>query len=242
MVAQAIPKPYTETATPRPQRRHYFDSFARNLETKIITSDVQAETSNSTYSEDFVPAEKQYITVGKEPRRTRRVYDPHAPPLNDLVLEQRAKQFNISITSPKIKNADELLYLSTYQVGYDKKCTKTVNSSKIHYFDELPAKQRQSASQSLYQSSFDKQPEVDKEKLNNPGKEHAMTKMLYQVVTPNLTARDLFHSGGPLRNATAYKFDFQNANRFTPSVPAERPKPVFIHTPRAIKYRKWAEQ
>ncbi|KAJ3318365.1 hypothetical protein HDV06_000545 [Boothiomyces sp. JEL0866] len=244
MVAQAIPKPYTETATPRPQRRHYFDNFARDLEMKIITPDLHAKTSNSTYGEDFVAADKQNITVSKVARRTRRLYDSHVSPLNDLeVLDQRVKKFNISVTPPKIKNADELLYLSTYQVGYDKKSNKIVNSSKIHYFDELPSKaQSNNLPQTLYQASFDKQPEVDQAKLNNPGREHAMTKLLYQVMTPNLTARDLFHAGGQLKKGTAYRFDYQNANKFTPSVPAERPKPVFIHSNRAIKYRKWAEQ
>ncbi|KAJ3309256.1 hypothetical protein HDV04_006279 [Boothiomyces sp. JEL0838] len=244
MVAQAIPKPYTETATPRPQRRHYLDKFARDLEVKIITSDLQAKTSKSTYDEDFVPIDKQNIKVSKEARRTRKVYDSHAPPLKDLeVLDQRVKKFNISVTPPKIKNADELLYLSTYQVGYDKKSSKIVNTSKIHYFDELPTKRQSSNSpQSLYQASFDSQPHADMSKINNPGREHAMTKLLYQVTTPNLTARDLFHAGGKLKNGTAYKFDYQNTNRFIPSIPAERPKPVFIHTNRAIKYRKWAEQ
>ncbi|KAJ3258765.1 hypothetical protein HK103_003359 [Boothiomyces macroporosus] len=218
MVAQAIPKPYTETATPRPQRRHYFDKFARDLEVKIITSDFQAKTSKSTYGEDFVPIDKQHIKV----------------------LDQRVKKFNISVTPPKIKNADELLYLSTYQVGYDK---KSMNTSKIHYFDELPTKRQSNSSpQSLYQASFDSQPHADMSKINNPGREHAMTKLLYQVTAPNLTARDLFHAGGKLKNGTAYKFDYQNTNRFIPSIPAERPKPVFIHTNRAIKYRKWAEQ
>ncbi|KAI8901814.1 hypothetical protein BC833DRAFT_645901 [Globomyces pollinis-pini] len=245
MVAHPIPKPYTETCTPRPQRRHYFDDFARDLELKMIKPDLIPKTSNSTYTTDYVPIDRQNVIVNKPPRRTRRMYDPHVAPLNDLEgLSKRAHQFNRENPNPKMKDADEMLYLSTYQVGFNNQ-KNSIKVAKYHYFDKYPsigAKPVHDATPcSLYQASYEKHPKFNPKNLDNPGKDHGMTKLLYQVKT-DLTARDLFHGPGILKNGTSYKFDFPNNSKYISSLPKDVPKSVAIKVDRAIKFRKWAQQ
>ncbi|KAI8923890.1 hypothetical protein BC831DRAFT_403213 [Entophlyctis helioformis] len=249
MPAFPIPKPSTEP--PRPQRRHYHDQHLSDLESKIITSDLRARTSDSTYTTDF--ADHPHATSGKAQRRVRRKYDDYLAPLTDLERLNHQIEKYPAAALPTQRDADHLLYLSTYQAAYTTQSKNRVG--EFHYMDDRQKQlERQAASPvrvtSLYHDSFSTQPKVNRSALGKLSKAHVMTKSLYQDMIPGLTVKDLFTrdvsgggAGDKVKGTTSYDYDFRDFEDFVgrETVLPKMGKFVSPVQPQAVKYRRWAQ-
>nr|KAJ3422254.1 hypothetical protein HK105_000500 [Polyrhizophydium stewartii] len=240
MPAFPIPKPSTES--PRPQRRHYADRQLFDLQNKLLKCDLRPQTSDSTYQSDY----PHYPSGSpRTDRRSRRKADSYIAPLTDLErLNQQITKYPRA-APPSQKSADHLLYLSTYQAAYTTQ-RQRLGVGEFHYMDDKERQLERQASSpettpSLYQDSFINHSKANMVALGNPGKEHVMTKSLYQDMTPELTVTDLLRGDGKSKRGTSYKFDFRHFSEFQ-----SQPKPLVSHepmppVPRAVKYRRWAQ-
>eukprot|EP00842_Homolaphlyctis_polyrhiza_P004827 jgi/Hompol1/5345/HPOL_004349-RA len=238
-----IAKPQQES--PRPQRRHYFDKQLCELQNKLLKYDLRPKTSDSTYQSDY--KDYQHIThSARTDRRSRRKFDSYIAPLTDLErLNQQVKQFT-SVPAPTQKDADRLLYLSTYQQAYTTQ-KQRLGVTEFHYMDDRQRQheRRQISPEeniSLYHDSYHSHKDANMAALNNPGKQHVMTKCLDQDMTPNLTVKDLFHGDGKSKKTTSYQFDFRDFKNFKSGDRVVVQTAAVQSVPRAVKYRKWAQQ
>jgi hypothetical protein len=94
MPLQPIPKPYAESNTPRPEKRHYIDYLAlytyancRDLESKLLSTDPNPKTTSTTYREEYAVNEGKLADgkfLSRVVRRNRRIWDIYSAPMAEL--------------------------------------------------------------------------------------------------------------------------------------------------------------
>ncbi|KAH6596309.1 hypothetical protein BASA61_003541 [Batrachochytrium salamandrivorans] len=234
------------TESPRPQRRHYENLQACDRQNKLLKDDLERRTSNSTYQTDFIQSSTSNLIVDRICRRRTSLYDA---PLAEL--QRLDKHISKYSKSGKLdhKQADRLLYMSTYQAAFTTQKQK-LDISEFRYTNDKELQREQHAvcteppPTTLYHESYDSPKTGDIQTLGNPGKEHAMTKSLYLHLTPDLTVTDLLKGNGKSQKSTSYGRDYQGFENFKHQ---PQPQPSVLHhqgtpLPRAIKYRRWAQQ
>ena len=86
-----------------------------------------------------------------------------------------------------------------------------VKLPKFHY-DKLPEQispTHKKPVTSVYQSCYRSYKDMNLTGLNNPGKQHALTSLLYRAKANGLTAQQIFYGLGKLKSDTSYKHDYQ---------------------------------
>ncbi|KAI8909580.1 hypothetical protein EDD86DRAFT_246954 [Gorgonomyces haynaldii] len=192
---------------------------SREIESKLIALRDNSKTAPTVYEYDYTDQNNHPVVISREMRQR---YNRRA--LNGL---------------PGESEAVKLLYKSTYQEAYD---------HALNYTEDIKSFQSEQgrALKSLYQTSFGVNVKCNEKALRNPGKEHAMTKLLYQPRNTEMTISDILAGDKRCRRDTAYNHDYRNfitmekeKRLHVGSLRMPVPPPVTLAT---LKYEEWSKQ
>ena len=125
-----------------------------------------------------------------------------------------------------MKDADSVLYRTTYQFSFDKStqstsksfCLDSVTLPKFLYNEAKSPQSKRPPAKSVYESSYLNYKTLNTSAIANPDQHFAITKLLDKSRQNGLTARDIFLGIGKMNGNTSYKRDY-------PSI-AEKYKPL----------------
>jgi hypothetical protein len=107
---------------------------------------------------------------------------------------------------------------------------------KVHNVNHTP---------SLYEDSYARQIKLNQEAIRNPGREHAITKSLYQPDTTGTTMKDLLAGDRKWRQGTSYNFDYRNQRSLEQIIPLKLKElrlPMKPKNPTAeAQYTQWTQ-
>ncbi|KAJ3341816.1 hypothetical protein HDU91_000614, partial [Kappamyces sp. JEL0680] len=113
---------------------------------------------------------------------------------------------------PVMRDADAVLYRTTYQVGFDHAARSSVNRARFHYDESVRSTAAEYSpkinGKSVYESSYLDYRKVDTTGLGNPDRHRALTNLLWKSRCHGLTARDIVLGAGKIGGSTSYKRDF----------------------------------